>query len=283
MSISASPSRRLRHRFAVDPLFRRRFVFLILGVFAAAGWGSLIFLSTLFTVKGIELDGGKGIDPVTAKAIVFQTLDQRPSWRPWPSRQIWFMDTVALAERLKLQWYADSVVVETHPLSNIVRLIVKEQTNSLFIKTPTQFLRVDAQGVVREELSAADRLQVLQRMTGRTDLVTSSTESIIELPNLTDTVASGYRLPESLEDIRLWFNLSKLFKQMNVPAKYVRVETGRIVLYGQNDIPVYLDTTQNLSAQIKGLHEYYVAQKAQKLEAPTQFIDARIPGRIYVK
>lgn len=282
MPISASPAR-LRHRFAVDPLFRRRFVFLTLGIFAALGWGSLIFLSTLFTVQQVELEGGKGIDPLTAKAIVFQTLDQRASWRPWSPRQIWFLDKETLAERLKLQWYADSVQIETRPFSNIVRLIIKEQTNSLFIKTPNQYLRVDAQGVVREELSATDRLQVLQRITGRTDLAASSTEPIIELPNITDAVASGYRLPEPLEDIRLWFTLSKLLKQTNITVRYLRIEPARIVLFGQDEIPVYLDGSQNLSAQLKGLREYYSAQKKQKLEPPTQFIDARIPGRLYVK
>lgn len=279
----AVSSERLRHRFAVDPLFKRRFVFLVLGVFAAAGWGSLAFFSTLFTVRSVEIQRGRGIDAVSAKAAVFQALDQRPYWRPWSPRHAWFIEPNSLAERLKVQWYADSVEVQVEPFSHIVRLIVKEQTNSLFIKTPTKFLRVDTQGVIREELGLTERLQILQRMAGRADANVSSTEAIIELPLLTDDVAPGYRLTESIDDIRTWFDLGRILKQQGVVVRYLRVEPGRIVLFGQGETPVYLDPSQNVLAQIKGLQHYYAAQKKNKDAPPQEFIDARIPGRLYVK
>ena len=261
MSFQASP-RQLRHRFAIDPLFRRRFIFGALGVFSVVGWA--------------------GIDRIAAKAAVFQALDQRSYWRPWSPRHVWFIDTQSLAEKLKVDWYADSVQVETHPFSNIVRLIVTEQTNALFVKTPTQYLRVDTQGIVREELSAVDRLDVVQRMAGRFDLA-SSTEPIIEIPSLTDDVASGYRLPEALEDIRKWFAISKLLKLAKISVRYLSIQPAQIVLFGQDQSPVYLDPSDTIGAQIKGLSEYYKLQKTKNLAQPTQFIDARIPGRVYVK
>ena len=281
MSFQASP-RQLRHRFAIDPLFRRRFIFGALGVFSVVGWAGLLFCGTLFSVADVEIQGGKGIDRIAAKAAVFQALDQRSYWRPWSPRHVWFIDTQSLAEKLKVDWYADSVQVETHPFSNIVRLIVTEQTNALFVKTPTQYLRVDTQGIVREELSAVDRLDVVQRMAGRFDLA-SSTEPIIEIPSLTDDVASGYRLPEALEDIRKWFAISKLLKLAKISVRYLSIQPAQIVLFGQDQSPVYLDPSDTIGAQIKGLSEYYKLQKTKNLAQPTQFIDARIPGRVYVK
>lgn len=273
----------LRHRFAIDAHARRRFAFFALGLFASAGWGSLLFFSDLLAVRTVQIVEGKGIDPIEAKAAVLRLLDERVSWRPWSPRHIWFVDEPSLAEQLKTRWFAESVEVRTSVGSNIVRLIIKEQKNSLLVKTPTQFLRVDAQGIVREELNPAERLAVMQRLAGRTTNISSSTEALIELPNLSDPVAVRYRLPLEVSELRRWFLVDQELHRQGLAVSYIRVEPQRLVLYGQDGIPSYIDPLENVLAQIKALHEFQARVKARKVEPAKEFIDARIPGRLYVK
>lgn len=277
------PEASFRHRFAADPHARRRFAFVVLGVFAFLGWGSLLFFSDLLAIRTVTIEVGKGIEPVEAKAAVFLLLDQRPGWRPWPVRHRWFINEDALAEQLKTRWFAEAVEVRTSLVSNIVRLIIKEQKNSLLVKTPTQFLRVDAQGIIREELNPTERLAVMQRLAGRTTNISSSTEALIELPNLSDPVAVRYHLPIEVNELRRWFLIDQELHRQGLAISYVRVEPQRLVLYGQDGIPSYIDPMENVLAQIKALQEFQTRVKARKAEPAKEFIDARIPGRLYVK
>ncbi len=277
------PDAPFRHRFATDPHARRRFAFAALGVFALLGWGSLLFFSDLLSVRTVTVEEGKGIDRIEAKAAVLQSLDRREGWRPWPARHPWFIDERSLAEQLKARWFAESVEVRTSPVSNIVRLIIKEQKNTLLVKTPSQFLRVDAQGIVRAELTPEERLTVLQRLAGRATNISSSTEALIELPDLGDPVALRYRLPIEVDELRRWFTIDKELQRAGLAFGYVRVEPQHLALYGRDGIPSYIDPLENVPAQLKALSEFQARVKAGKIPPPKEFVDARIPGRLYVK
>lgn len=272
-----------RHRFATDPTYRRRFIFLVLGVFSFLGWSYLFFRSQLFLVDTVIVTEGQGIDTAEAKSAVLTSLDQREAWRPWSPRHSWFIDQAKLAEEIKMRWFADSVEVQVQPWSHVVRLIVAVQTNSFIVKTPSQFLRVDAQGVVREELNPSDRLAVLQRMAGKSTPSTLTTEPIIELPELTETVAARYKLPITLRTLRDWLRIHQAAQSEGVTYAYMHIDAARVTLYSSEHIPMYIDTSENVLAQIKALHEFISQVKAKKVPPATQFIDARIVGRLYVK
>ncbi|MBP7006129.1 hypothetical protein KBB27_03340 [Patescibacteria group bacterium] len=271
-----------RHRFATDPTYRRRFIFLVLGFFSVFGWMYIFFSSQLFLVDSVSVTEGQGIDSAEAKTAVLDVLDGRKHWRPWSPRNAWFVDRVKLAEEIKTRWFADSVEVEVQPWSHVVRLIVSARTNSFLVKTPTQYLRVDTQGVVREELNPSDRLLVLQRMAGKL-LATATTEPIVELPNVTETVAARYKIPIASSVMRDWLRVDQATRNEGVNYSYMRIETARVVLYSTEQIPMYIDTSQNVPAQIKALHEFISQVKAKKIAPATQFVDARIIGRLYVK
>ena len=279
--VSPVPPARLRHRFAVDPAYRRQFAFAALGIFSLAGWASLVFGSQLFTVRDVVVAEGKGISAAEAKASVFQLLDQRPGWRPWPPRHRWFIDAETLAEQLKARWFAESVEVAVSPGSNIVRLIIRQQNRSFIVKTPGQFLRVNAQGVVEDELPAGERLPVLQRMAGRA--AGPATEPIIEWPAAAESMAPGYHLPVSTDQLRSWFVLDQQVRKAGMDLAYVRVEPNRLVLFAQDGIPTYIDPSQNVLAQINAVQEFRRRAGKNGVEPATAFIDARVVGRLYVR
>lgn len=279
------PPLRVRHRFNADPEFRRRFVLSALGLFSLIGWGGLLLCSDVLVIRRVEVEGGEHISTTEAKAAVFQLLDARSAWRPWSPRHRWFLDTKTLEEGLRTRWFAESVRVERSMGSNIVRLIVKEQRVGLVVRTAGQYVEVDANGIVRRELSNEERLQIVQRMTGRQ---IGTMPMIVELPFIQDPLAIGYKLDIAVKDIRSWITIGSLLDDARIPFRYLTASDAllaSLTLYDQNGVAVYLDTSTSLTSQINALAEYQTArqQKRRGIEAAREFIDLRIPGRLYLK
>jgi hypothetical protein len=279
------PPLRVRHRFNADPEFRRRFVLTLLALFSVVGWGGLLITSDVLVIRGVEIEGGEHIQPTEAKAAVFQLLDARAEWRPWSPRHRWFFDEATLAEGLRTRWFAEQVQVERKPGSNIVRLIVKEQRVGLVVRTAEQYVEVDANGVVRRELDNEERLRIVQRMTGKS---VGTMPMIVELPFIQEPLAVGYRLSVSVPDVRRWIALGGLLDERQLPFRYLAASDALLAaytLYDQNGVAIYLDTSTSLESQINALDAYVKAraQKRKGVEPAREFIDLRIPGRVYLK
>lgn len=282
---SMRPPLRLRHRFNADPEFRRRFVFATLGLFALVGWGALLLCGDTLTIRGVEITGGEHLQTIEAKTAVFQILDARPVWRPWSPRHRWFLDEAHLEEALRTRWFAEQVDVQRTPGSNIVRLIVKEQRVGLIVRTADQYVEVDANGVIRRELNNEERLETVQRMTGRRS---ATTPMIVELPFIQEPLAVGYKLGVALKDVRSFITLGALLETHHLFFRYLTASDAlfaSLTLYDQNGIAVYLDTSTSLESQINALALYVTARREQRkgIDTPKEFIDLRIPGRIYSK
>lgn len=282
---SMQPPSRVRHRFNADSEFRRRFVLTLLGLFSLMGWGALLLCSDVLVVRGVEITGGDHIESIEAKTATFQILDARSDWRPWSPRHRWFLDTATLEEGLRTRWFAEDVQVERSVGSNILRLIVKEQRVGLVVRTAEQYVEVDANGVVRRELSNEERLQIVQRMTGRRQ---GTVPMVVELPFIQEPLAIGYKLGIATKDVRNWIALGVLLDKHHLSFRYLTATDtllASLTLYDENGIAVYLDTSTSLESQINALASYATArkQKQKGIEAARESIDLRIPGRLYLK
>lgn len=279
------PPLRVRHRFNADPEFRRRFVLILLALFSLVGWGALLLCGDVLVVRGVEIEGGEHIQPIEAKTAVFQILDTRASWRPWSPRHRWFIDEANLEEGLRTRWFAEDVQVERNAGSNILRLIIKEQRVGLVVRTAEQYVEVDANGVVRRELTNEERLQIAQRMTGRRS---ATLPMVVELPFIQEPLAIGYKLGIATKDVRSWIALGSLLDKHHLPFRYLTATDAllaSLTLYDEHGIAVYLDTSTSLESQINALASYTAARKLKRkgIEAPRESIDLRIPGRLYLK
>ncbi len=279
------PPLRVRHRFNADPEFRRRFVLTLLALFSLVGWGALLISSDTLVVRGVEIEGGEHISPIEAKTAVFQILDTREEWRPWSPRHRWFIDELRLEEGLRTRWFAEDVQVERTAGSSILRLIVKEQRVGLIVRTAGQYVEVDANGIVRRELTNEERLQIVQRMTGRQP---GTMPMVVELPFIQEPLAIGYKLGIATNDVRSWIALGSLLDTHQLPFRYLTAADAllaSLTLYDENGIAVYLDTSTSLESQIKALASYTTARKQKRkgVEAARESIDLRIPGRVYLK
>ena len=278
----------IRHRFQLDPLFRRRAAFALLGLFTLLGWAGLVLSSSLLTIQRVEIEGGgKGISQIETTSAVFQLLDTRSAWRPWSPRHRWFVDIAALREGLKARWFAEDVQVERPAGKNIVRLIIREHPIALHVHTGDQYLEIDANGVVRRELTRDEQVHAAQRLTGTANIMATSTR-VLEFPYLQDPVATGYRLGAPNSILRQAILLGNALEKTGIPFRAIVHQSEAsptLVVVHQNGIPAYIDTSISLQAQVEAWAEYLAARAAgtKGVEAAREFIDLRIPGRIYVK
>lgn len=282
---SMQPPLRLRHRFNVDPEFRRRFVFAVLGIFSLVGWGGLLLCSDVLTVREITIEGGGSITNAEAKAGVFHVLDTRAEWRPWSPRHRWFVNKEALERALQVRWFTEDVRVERTVGSNILRLKIKEQPMGLVVRTGEQYLEVDGNGIVRRELTNEERVRIAQRMTGR-QLATMP--MIVELSFIEEPLTVGYKITPAIEEIRKWITIGSLLHRRGLSFRYLTPTNAlltSLTLYNERGIAVYLDTSVSLESQINALASYSNAIKDHQkgIEPAQTFIDVRIPGRIYAR
>ncbi len=278
--LSAGPA---RHRFAIDPQFRRRILFSLLGGFSVVGWMALLFGGTLFSVREITVEGGEGIAPHEATALVFRILDEEPQ-RFWHAkRHAWFLPKERLREFARTEWFARDVQVLTSPWSNNVRLIVTQEPRVVFLKTAKQYLEIDPRGFVRSELSPENRLIVIQSMTGATEpSVPDHVRFILDMPDLTEALEVRYRIPVDAKLFERWIRLREILEAKHLSARYGAIQQGEERLILVQNVSVAIDTLESLESQIQALALYQEKAKEQRLPLET-LIDVRIQGRVYVR
>lgn len=280
--LPASRLTHVRHRFSTDPFFRRKAAFFALGLFSFMGWGIVILQSPLLLIRDVRVEGAKGIDPIEAKSVLFTLTDARTTWRPWHPRHRWFFPRESIELALRDRWLAERVDVQREPGSNIVRLIVHEQHTFLWVKTATQWLEVDPRGVIHRELSREELLEATQRLTGR-QTFKAGQPFIVDIPIITETLTEGFRLPYAAESLAAWFALSQHVQTRASLGILFGSHDERSVLHRKDRASVYIDINEPIASQINALEQFlgYIDTRKNTAEQPTQFIDVRVPGRVY--
>ena len=258
----------------------RKIVFTLLGVAAIVGWTFILLMSDLFEVNRFEVRGVSMLDPAEVSREAFNTLDARRGWRPWSTRNVLFMNQEKLANDLRERLFAEHVTVDkTH--RDVLRLIVEERAKRLVFHSHKQYFWVDLAGVVTDELTLNERTSVQARILGHRPTV--PTDPPVVHRNLDEQLASGYVIDES-QQVRNWVRFSTdlikgglLYREFKPPMSpsssiaYVVAPEGYQILIDA-DIPLkpQLDT-------------YNAFKRAQPKAKVAEYLDIRIPGRVYIK
>ena len=261
---------------------RTRTVFHRLGFAAVIGWLYVILMSDLFTVTEIHVNGLKALDPVEVEREVFQVLDSRKGWRPWSARQVWFIDQTSLAEQLKERLFASRVIVDKS-YTNVLRLSVEERAKRLVLHSHQQYFWVDLQGLVTAELSVEERKQIQSRLLGTRSI--SSDEPPVIHRDLDEPLAQGYLVADTTQ-IKNWIQSATeivkrgvLYRELEPP---VAPSSTTAILISEEGTHVLLDLYAPLEPQLRS----YVAFKKNPAHSGVpvaEYVDVRIPGRLYVK
>jgi hypothetical protein len=255
-------------------------VFSFIGFATIIGWLYVFVMSDLFVIKTIEVQGTRTIDPVDVKREVWQVLDARQGWRPWSTRHEWFIDRSALAVELQVRFFAEQVLVDS-PSIDVLRLNILERTNKLIFHSHRQYAWIDLQGVVTSELTQDEVKQAQARLLGQR--LASADEPPIIHRDLDELIGTGFHVADT-DDVKEWVKTSTEFtKQGILYREYeppVNASSTVGVFNNQNGTDVLVDLGKPLEPQLRS---YKVYMQANGKEPVSEYIDIRIPGRVYTK
>lgn len=257
--------------------------FVFLGCLASVGWTYLFFVSDAFMLRDIEVRGLVSLDPLDVKREVYRSMDEHPHPFWQPSRHLLFLHTTDLEKNLKENLFAERVTVDKSS-NNVLRLLVEERARRFILKTPTQFFWIDIQGTVLHELSTEERKNAETRATAILGPATYDAP-IIFLDQQT-TIQSGERIHADEKTIRGWLDVALEAQKQGIQHRQIQPEAGtsstRILVKTFQGYDIWFDTsTDTLKTQIEA-YTAFIKQRPKDLRIE-EYVDVRIPGRVYVK
>lgn len=259
---------------------RRGAVFLILGGGAIFGWIYLVFMSDVFSVNAIEVRGAKNLDPMDIAREVFDLIDARQDFRPWPPRHAWFIDRVALEEELKNRLFVLNATVDKS-YSNVLRLSVEERVKRMVFHSHQQYFWLDLQGIATEELSSDEKRDIQSRLLGQRPI--RSDEPPVIKQDLDDPVDVGFVLTDQ-SGAREWIGLAEKLGLAGLAYRELEPPTASSSLFKILSVEGYkvlMDITAPIESQVR-TYQAFIKNKPKDIGQP-EYIDVRVPGRVYLK
>lgn len=238
-----------------------------------------VFVSGFFRIERIEIEGIQGLDREVVTTTTYRLLDSGP-WRPWDRRNIFFIENQKIAEELKDQLFLDSAVVEkSYP--NVLRLILKERQRSIVLASKGQLLLVDVHGVVTGETDPVQTERIRRRLS-KNELMTADQLPVFVF-DLPEPAAPGYQAA-SAQAIRGWLEASKSLLGARIRHRYITVpqlEGSTMAVQTDGNIDLILERGEQLLVQIE-MYRKYMESKPKEMQV-REYIDVRVPGKVYVK
>lgn len=238
-----------------------------------------VFVSGFWSVSGIEATGLQSLSSGEVASTTYGILDTS-SWKPWDKRNIFLIDPKTLSDQLRESLFAESVAVEkSYP--NVLRLIIKERQRSVVVSANSQLLDVDTNGIVTSEATGADAQQSQLRLAGKA-LADPTHKPVIDT-NLDEAATAGYQVTDAAT-VRAWLESYQAFIASGLKFRYMHLMTPTSTMaYVISDAgyQVIMDMDQPLQPQIE-TYQKFLRSKPKDLQI-SQYVDVRVPGKLYVK
>ncbi len=262
-------------------LSKKRITFAILFLVAAVGWMDLLITSDWLTVKDVQAVGLKKLETEDIKREVYAILDGRGEWRPWPARHAWFIDKKKLEEKLKERLFAENVAVDKLSLG-VLRLKVEERAKRVIFHSHQQYVWVDLEGLTTAVLTNDERRDAQSRILGQRPSYID--DAPIVHADLDRELRVGENAADS-DDVRKWIQNAALimkeglyYREMT-PSQDASSTTA--FLLAPEGYKVLVDLAEPLLPQIRSYLTFLNASRSEI--KVSEYVDARIPGKIYVK
>ncbi|MDP3793236.1 MAG: hypothetical protein Q8R07_00610 [Candidatus Uhrbacteria bacterium] len=264
-----------------QPRSGTRGVFYFLGAIVFIGWLYIFFMSDLFVINSVEVQGARSLDAIDVSREVLQILDERPVRRPWPARHAWFVDKPHLIRELSQRLFVTNASVDKTYL-NVLRLKMEEQTRKFIFHSHQQYVWVDLQGTVLHELMPDERQRAQARILG-SKLPTPDDPPMFHR-DLDDRVVIGQSVADA-STVKAWLQIASetilegmKYREFDLPKTST---SSRAILKSAEGESVVIDVMEPIGPQIRA---YLVFKESQpKNIKAIQYIDVRIPGKVYVK
>jgi hypothetical protein len=258
---------------------QKKTVIVILGALAFTGWLYIFFFSDIFIVDRLEIEG---IQVLERGEVEEATEDALKGMRvfPFQTKNIFFINTDGLSTKLTDKLFAQSVTVDKK-VPNILRLKIEERQTSLVILKESKFWQIDRNGIiVREIVDEPERVSIQ----GQIDNPVSDRGSVLpvlEIIKDIDPVAGNSYVTDFR--VSMWLDTFKSLQDLGFGYRHATVESAtstKLVLNMFEPYDVYIDILEPVEPQIESLYEFLRMKKDVKIK---EYIDARIPGKIYYK
>lgn len=238
-----------------------------------------LFVSGVFTVTQIEVKGIKALDQEVVASTTYQLIDAG-AWKPWDKRNLFFIQPTTLAEDLQHQLFAEQVTVEkVYP--NVLRLLISERQRSVVMVSKGQFLLVDVQGIVTAEADPAT-LERVQRLLSKNDLMSADQLPVI-IHDLPEPATAGYQAAKP-ESVRAWIEASKTLLGARIRHRYLTVpdiDGTTMEVQTDGNINIVMERGSQMATQIE-MYRKFMENKQKEVQVK-EYIDVRVPGKVFVK
>ncbi len=244
---------------------------------AAAVW--FVFVSGYFSVKQLEINELHTISREEVASSTYETLEQG-RWRPWDKKNLFFIDENNLAEQLKIRLFAERVTVDkSYP--NILRLMIEERQRSVVLASKDQLLVIDMEGVVAGEAGENAAKEARDSIGG--SLVANLDRTPVIVCELPELATAGYQVTNQ-EVLKVWIGAYRAFIGSGLKFRYIglqepRSKTAKLAMVDGWD--AYFDLDKDLQGQIE-TYKKFIQSKPRGFKAD-EYIDVRVPGKVYVK
>ncbi len=230
-------------------------------------------------VNDVEASGLKTLDSMDVTREVLRTLDSREVGPNWLKRHMWFINESELENQLKERLFTAKVTVDKS-FTNILRLTIEERSKRLIFHSKQQYLWVDLQGVVTDELSAEEKREAQSRLLGQR--LSRPDEAPIIKRNFEDPLGVGFAIAETRE-VREWLDLAAQLTLDGMAYREVeppKATSTRFTVLSRDGYDVIMDITTPIDLQV---NTYNAFKSSGTKIKDVEYLDVRVPGRVTLK
>lgn len=246
-------------------------------VLVASFWA--FFFSGFFDIREYEIGQLSVLSKTAVIGEVEAYFNQQKRW-PWGNRNVFALDKVGLQSFLEKKFFVENVTVDkTYP--NILRLKIKERQRSVVLITKNEFYVVDDYGVVTDVADPATASTTRLYLTS-TVPVDSPKEIYVIVPT-NGFLSRGQEFVDP-NHVRAWLDLGAKLRDAGIWFKALEPQyatSTMIQVILKENARVKIDLNDQLDGQVETLRQFVLAKP--KWEDIKEYIDVRIPGRIYYK
>ncbi len=238
-----------------------------------------LFFSGFWSVSQIQVDGLQTLGRGEVVSSTYEILDGG-GWKPWDKRNVILLNTQALASALKDRLFAENVAVEkSYP--NILRLKITERQRSVVLASQSQLLSVDTNGVVTGDVPSDLAVQVQLRLTDKA--LADFVRPPIVVYDLPEMATSGYQVADP-KTVQAWIETYRALISAGVTFRYMKlgdISSPKVSVVTDKGWEAIFDVSRPLGPQIE-TYTAFLRSKDKNLRI-SQYVDVRVPGKIYVK
>ena len=258
---------------------RRTVVLLLLLATAIIGWLYIFFGSDIFHISRIEIEGMVSLERGQVEREVQEAFDERGKG-PWKNVNLLFVDAQDLAAHLEKRLYAEHVTVDkSYP--NVLRLKIQERASSLIVIANNEFYLIDHTGVGIKRISTEEEASILQRVDSPSPAVS---EEVPVLRVEDDFVFTPGEQFVDMTTARSWLQAFRDLSDAGFGYRNATLEhptSTKLVLSLFEPYDVYVDLLAPIRPQIESFYAFSKSKTpAMKI---TEYVDVRVPGRVYYK